>query len=443
MDQSKPRRTLTLQTPAEPTTDQPPRRRAGARAHRARVHDREQQKARRQQQPPSRHRQAHKRSRDTDTVHAVFAPCPRGLETMLEKELQALGLQAVRRGRAGCRFRGTWTDIMRVNLHSRIATRVLMQVARANVHREDDILELARDTPWEQWFGPEHTLRVDTSAVGSPMTSLQYCNLRAKDGVCDRLRDREGRRPSIDTVRPDARVHLFLDKTTATLYLDTTGESLFKRGWRWDKGEAPLRENLAAGLLALSGWQPGVPLLDPFCGSGTLLIEAAWMTLGMAPGQHRPFAFQRLRDHDEAAWQQLKHDARPSAPDRALLMTGIDTDGQAITAALRNMERAGLASEQIHFEQADARSFAPPWDQPGYIVTNPPYGERLDSSPELWEAWASQLKRHYTGWQVHVISNDRELPGKLRLRPHSRHPVYNGALDCRLFGFDMVAGRPD
>src|SRR5690606_11080159 len=153
---------------------------------------------------------------------------------------------------------------------SRLATRVLVQVAHGPVSQEDDILELARDTPWERWFGPQQRLRVDTSAIRSPMQSLQYCNLRAKDGICDRLREVEGARPDIDTVRPDARVHLFLDETSSTLYLDTSGESLFKRGWRLDKGEAPLRENLAAGLLALSDWNPAASLLDPFCGSGTI-----------------------------------------------------------------------------------------------------------------------------------------------------------------------------
>jgi len=465
MASSKTRSTLTL----KPTTDDKPadgsRRRSGARARRALVQDRERQKSKRQKQH-ARNAQTPRQTRpdgysttprrprrlstdpgtpavrDTETLQAVFAPCPRGLETILEHELSGLGLQEVRRGRAGCHFKANWTDIMRVNLHSRIATRVLMQTARARVSHEDDILELAQQTPWEQWFGPEHTLRVDTSAVDSPMTSLQYCNLRAKDGVCDRLREREGRRPDIDTVRPDARVHLFLDKTTATLYLDTTGESLFKRGWRWDKGEAPLRENLAAGLLALSGWQPGTPLLDPFCGSGTLLIEAAWIALGMAPGRQRPFAFQRLRDHDESAWEALRQQALDAVQDQPLSMVGIDTDTQAITAAKRNLQRAGLKPEHIHFEQADARTFHPPFEQPGTIVTNPPYGERLDSGPDLWTEWASQLKRHYAGWELYVISNDLDLPRAMRLRPHRRYPVYNGALDCRLFGFEMVAGSP-
>src|SRR5690606_4447388 len=161
----------------------------------------------------------------------------------LAAELLALGFEDTQESRAGCRFTTDWTGILRANLYSRLATRILVQVAHAAVDHEDDILALARATPWERWFGAEQSLRVDTSAIRSPMQSLQYCNLRAKDGICDRLREQEGARPDIDTVRPDARVHLFLNEDSATLYLDTSGESLFKRGWRLDKGEAPLREN--------------------------------------------------------------------------------------------------------------------------------------------------------------------------------------------------------
>ncbi len=206
--------------------------------------------------------------------------------------MQALGYDDAEAGRAGCSFTADWAGVQRANLYSRLATRILVQVAHAEISHEDDILDLARDTPWERWFGAEQTLRVDTSAIKSPVQSLQYCNLRAKDGICDRLRELEGERPSIDTVRPDARVHLFLTGHTATLYLDTSGESLFKRGWRLDKGDAPLRENLAAGMLALAGWDPAAPLLDPFCGSGTILIEAAWIALGVPP---RHLAPVRLR----------------------------------------------------------------------------------------------------------------------------------------------------
>ncbi len=244
-----------------------------------------------------------------DETFAVFAPCPSGLEQALSDELNELGFDQVRPGRGGCSFTADWAGVMRANLYSRLSTRILVQVAHGPVKHEDDLLELARRTPWERWFGPEHSLRVDTSAIRSPMRSLQYCTLRTKDGICDRLRELEGARPSIDTVRPDARVHVFLSESTATLYLDSSGESLFKRGWRFDKGEAPLRENLAAGLLKLAGWHGTSSLMDPFCGSGTILIEAAYIALRIPPGLNRPFAFERLRkpsaDPDQARFGDL------------------------------------------------------------------------------------------------------------------------------------------
>ncbi|MDY0310114.1 MAG: THUMP domain-containing protein [Castellaniella sp.] len=372
-------------------------------------------------------------------VFQIFAPCPHGLEEALALELQALGYETVRPGRAGCHFQADWTGILRANLYSRLATRILVQIAQADIHDEDDILTLARDTEWERWFGPEHSLRVDTSAIRSPMRSLQYCNLRAKDGICDRLREREGARPDIDTVRPDARVHLFLDERRASLYLDTTGESLFKRGWRLDKGEAPLRENLAAGLLALSDWPLDAPLLDPFCGSGTLLIEAAWIALGVPPGIWRPFGFERLRGHDARLWRTLKEDARARiAPRLEQPLTGCDIHPGAIEAARANAERAHLSPDTIHFEVCDARRMPPPAEA-GWIVTNPPYGERLaDEDADLWSEWASWLKRHYGGWQLNVITSDLDLPSRMRLKARRRHPLRNGALDCRLFQFDLV-----
>lgn len=374
-------------------------------------------------------------------VFAIFAPCPQGLEEVLSAELQALGFDDVHAGRAGCSFSADWSGVQRANLYSRLATRILVQVAHAEISHEDDILDLARDTPWERWFGAEHTLRVDTSAIKSPVQSLQYCNLRAKDGICDRLREIEGARPSIDTVRPDARVHLFLTGHTATLYLDTSGESLFKRGWRLDKGEAPLRENLAAGMLALAGWDPAAALLDPFCGSGTILIEAAWIALGVPPGISRPFGFERLRDHDQYRWHDLKDDARSRIlPKLDAPLLGYDLDPQAIEFARNNAERAWLSPDTIRFELGDARTLDAPAQQ-GWIVTNPPYGERMptDQTEDLWREWATCLKHHFAGWQLHVISSDMTLPRQMRLKPLRRFPLHNGALDCRLFSFELVA----
>jgi putative N6-adenine-specific DNA methylase len=370
----------------------------------------------------------------------IFAPCPMGLEEALAAELSALGYDGVSATRAGCHFVADWWGVQRANLYSRLATRILVRVGQAPVQREDDILELARSVTWERWFGAEHTLRVDTSAVKSPMQSLQYCNLRAKDGICDRLRELEGERPSIDTVRPDARVHLFLSQDTATLYLDTSGESLFKRGWRLDKGDAPLRENLAAGILALSGWDPEAALLDPFCGSGTILIEAAWIALGVPPGITRPFGFERLRDHDSHGWEDVKDEARSRIlPELETPLIGIDADPLAIEAAQRNAERAYLTEDTIRFEVGDARDAIAPAPT-GWLVTNPPYGERLaEEDVAFWREWSANLKREFADWQVSIITSDLDLPKHLRLKANRRTPVFNGALDCRLFSFELVA----
>jgi putative N6-adenine-specific DNA methylase len=373
-------------------------------------------------------------------IFAVFAPCPMGLEEALAAELTALGYDNVEPTRAGCHFEADWWGVQRANLYSRLATRILVRLGQAPVQREDDILELAQSIAWERWFGPEHTLRVDTSAVRSPMQSLQYCNLRAKDGICDRLRELEGARPSIDTVRPDARVHLFLSADTATLYLDTSGESLFKRGWRFDKGDAPLRENLAAGILALSGWDPAGALIDPFCGSGTILIEAAWIALGVPPGITRPFGFERLRDHEPRRWADLKEEATSRIlPGLEAPLVGIDADPMAIEAAQRNAERAFLTEDTIHFELGDARDAVAPAPT-GWMVTNPPYGERLDEEDlEFWREWSSNLKKEFAGWQVNIITSDLDLPKHLRLKANRRTPIFNGALDCRLFNFELVS----
>lgn len=370
----------------------------------------------------------------------IFAPCPHGLEAALATELENLGYEEIISSRAGCRFKSDWPGILKANLNLRLATRILVQVAQAKVEKEDDLLNLAFKTPWEYWFGPEQKLRVDTSAIRSPMKSLQYCNLRVKDGICDRLRQREGARPDIDTVRPDAKVHAFLNEDTATLYLDVTGESLFKRGWRLDKGVAPLRENLAAGLLALSGWDRQSALMDPFCGSGTILIEAAWMALNVPPGIWRPFGFERLRNHNARLWHSIKEEARANIKSQLEFpIHGSDINPQVIEAAQANMYRANLSSGTITFTAEDARNVMPNAES-GYIVTNPPYGERMDDVV-IWQQWSAWLKDNYSNWNINIISSDLGLPGHLRLKPKRKYPVFNGALDCRMFQFELVKGK--
>ena len=249
-----------------------------------------------------------------------FAPCPRGLESALAAELTALDAADVKPTDGGVAFAGPLTLAYAANLESRLASRVLWRVGGGGYRDERDLNALARSVPWGSHFHADRKIRVDVAATRSPLKSLEFATLTVKDAVCDRFRDEQGRRPSVDKRLPDVRIHAYLTDREATLYLDTSGEPLFKRGWRRDTEEAPLRENLAAGLIALAGWRPGTAFLDPMCGSGTIAIEAAMIAADRAPGLARSFGFQKLAWFDGPAWQRMKQAARdrvraaPAAP---------------------------------------------------------------------------------------------------------------------------------
>src|SRR5688500_1796032 len=239
-------------------------------------------------------------------LQSFFDSCPRGLESVLVAELTQLGAASVRKHDGGEEFEGDWGCCYRANLESRIASRILWRVASVPYGDEAGVYEAARRAPWETWFHPALTIRVNVAAVKCPLRSLDFVTLRIKDAVCDRFREKTGCRPSVDTINPDVRIHGFLDARTLSLFIDTSGEALFKRGLRKDTGEAPIRENLAAGILYMSGWQPGIPLLDPMCGSGTFLLEAGQIALNIAPGGGRSFAFEKLKIFDKTRWNRLK-----------------------------------------------------------------------------------------------------------------------------------------
>ncbi len=376
-----------------------------------------------------------------------FAPCPRGLEAPLAAELRALGAGILGEPSGGVQFEGDTRIGLAANLHSRIASRILQQVASAPYNNEDDLYRIANDTPWETWHEPLASLRIDISSSGSTLHSLQFATLRIKDGVVDRLRERYGERPSIERQRPDRRIFAFLDASQCTLYLDWSGESLFKRGWRRDGADAPLKENLAAGLLALSGWQPGMPLLDPFCGSGTIIIEAAMQAAGLAPGAHRPFAFERMRGIDRNEWQRMRQMAPRPVPS-AVTLFGSDVSEAAIAAARSNLTRSGVDPAWVQFRQRDVLGLDAAPAGAGMLLANPPYGERLDikgrqsfaQAAQFWPAFATLMKSQFAGWTVCLFTSDLELPGLLRLKASKRTPLFNGPLECRLFRFEMVAG---
>ncbi|MCB1941928.1 MAG: class I SAM-dependent RNA methyltransferase [Candidatus Accumulibacter sp.] len=375
-------------------------------------------------------------------VETFFASCPRGLEPLLTEDLRAAGAADPRQTAGGVHFAGEWAVCYRANLHSRIATRILWRVGQAAYVREEDIYRLALETPWPQWFVPEQTIRVDVNAVKSPLRSIDFVTLRIKDAICDRFRRDFGRRPSVDTRQPDVRVQGFINSDQCTLYLDTSGAPLYQRGFRQKTVDAPLKENLAAGILRLSGWQPGMALLDPMCGSGTFLLEAAQVALARAPGARRDFAFENLRDFDRATWQGMLDAARatekPAAP---ATIFGSDRSPVAVRSALANLDRAGLLPA-VSLASGDVLEVAAPATQ-GIMVSNPPYGERVSSDDELaafYPLLGHALKRRFAGWNCYLISADTRLPKLVRLTPSKKTPLFNGALECRLYEFRMVAG---
>jgi putative N6-adenine-specific DNA methylase len=350
----------------------------------------------------------------------------------------------------GVHCSGTDTDAYRINLHSRIASRVLLRIANRTYANENDIYDLVLEQPWEDWFSVDHTIRVDITAIKSPLTSLEFTTLKIKDAVCDRFRDQFGRRPSVNTRTPDMRIMGFLDQRNFTIYLDTSGEALFKRGWREETGDAPLRENLAAGLLRVAGWKPGMTLFDPMCGSGTILIEAAQMVQGIPPGARRRFAFEKFRNFNARAWQEMKAAIKPNPLPAEPTIFGSDISGDMVAMTRHNLRSAGILFD-VPLKQIEAQQVQPPTSEPGLLVTNPPYGERIgvrgDSTiPQdemavgFYQQLSATLKQRFAGWTVYLFTADLGLPKMLRLKESRKTPFFNGALECRLFRFDMVAG---
>jgi len=388
--------------------------------------------------------------------HSYFCPCPRGMEAALADELNEIAaeysptLKVHTQVPGGVHCSGSLADAMRVNLHSRLASRVLMRIAHAGYLNENDVYDLALAQTWEDWFEVDHTIRIDVTAIKSPLKSLEFTTLKIKDAICDRFRDLCGKRPSVDTREPDMRVFAFIDARNVTLYLDTSGEALFKRGWRLDTGDAPLRENLAAGLLRVSGWKPGEVLFDPMCGSGTILAEAAQMLAGIPPGARRSFAFEKFNAFDGDEWRAVKGSVKPRALPATPTIFGSDISGDMVAMTRANLQRAGIPFE-VTLKQIEAQEVKPPAETPGYLVTNPPYGERIgvrgdstvpedDMATAFFSAFGTTLKQRFAGWKVFLFTADLGLPRLLRLKEARKTPFFNGAIECRLFRFDMVAG---
>jgi putative N6-adenine-specific DNA methylase len=378
---------------------------------------------------------------DTGT-HYFFAPCPRGLSGALGEELGELGAAGIEPAEAGVAFTGPFDLVYVTNLHSRIASRILWRVAQFPYKTEDDVYDGASAVRWHTYFNADRTFKIDTNAHKSPVKSLDFITLRVKDAIADQFRAASARRPSVETRDPDVRIHVFLDDKTCTLYVDTSGDSLFKRGRRDHVGEAPLKKNLAAGILRLAKWRPGTPLLDPMCGAGTFLSEAAEMSLGRAAGRERSFGFEKLARYNEATWQRMVANARKSERAvEALPIFGSDLYGRSLGHAVLNLREAGL-EDAVQLKQVNLLELSPPAPG-GTIVTNPPYGVRLGEKEQLAQFYpqlGDALKQRFAGWTAYIFSGDTDLPKLIRLQASRKTVLYNGALECRLYEYRLVAG---
>lgn len=361
---------------------------------------------------------------------------------MLAAELNELGAAGIGTVEGGVGFCGTLPLAYAANLHSRIASRVLWEIGSGSYGNEEDVYRGVYALDWQRLFDPGLTIRVNVAAVASPLRSLEFITLRIKDAACDKFRAQTGSRPSVDTAQPDVRIHAFLDAKRLTIYLDTSGEPLFKRGSRQMAGEAPLSENLAAGILTLAGWTPGMPLLDPMCGSGTLLIEAAQIARRIPAGRNRRFAFEKLRNFDAAEWARIRDEADALIRnDAGTPIFGSDLFGDALKLARENLAGAGLADAVI-LKQANVLEISAPAAE-GVLVTNPPYGVRLGEQEKLaafYPQLGNVLKKKFAGWRAYLFTADLRLPKLIGLSPSKRTPLYNGPLECRLYEFRMVEG---
>ena len=377
-----------------------------------------------------------------------FAPCPRGLATVLADELTSLGATNTLAQDAGVAFEGDIACGYRANLQSRVASRILWRAAHFAYEKEQHIYDAAALLPWPSWFDVSRTIKVEINAHRCPLKSLDFITLRIKDAVSDRFREQVGSRPSVDARAPDVRIHAFLDATHASIYLDLSGEPLFKRGLREHTGEAPLKKNLAAGIIRLSGWKPDEAFLDPMCGSGTFLVEAAEMALRIAPafsgGKLREFGLTKFKHLDRKLWDAevaRARDAQRPMPTEPLPIFGSDKYGYAITDARHNLTANGLI-DCVHVKQVSILDLSAPAPS-GVLVTNPPYGERLgevDDLAALYPKLGDLLKQKFAGWRAYFFTGDPQLPKLIRLSASKRTPLFNGKLECRLFEYKLIAG---
>ncbi len=369
-----------------------------------------------------------------------------GLEQLLAQELTALGATDVRAEGRVVKFMGTRRVLYAANIWCRTAIRFLRPIGEFPAANEEQLYQSIQKISWAEWLFPNGTLAVDAAVRSSFTTHSLYVAQKTKDAIVDQFRERTGHRPSVDLKHPSLRIAVALNENRITVYLDSSGDSLHRRGYRRSTGEAPVNEVLAAGILQLAGWDPSKPLVDPMCGSGTFLIEAAMMARKMAPGlQRKDFGFQKWPDFDRAVFQEVVDEAcAAELPEMKLTLLGFDNDPQMVRIARDNVKRCGVEAE-VRIEEGDFFTFEGLPAEPGVLVVNPPYDERMEveSIAGLYEAFGDRLKRRYGGWTANVLTGNAEAAKRFGLRASRKIELWNGPIECRLLRFEIVAPKGD
>lgn len=371
---------------------------------------------------------------------SFFATTAKGVEEVLAREMTGLGLGGVTMEKGGVRFTGDLSACYRANLWLRTASRILITLTEFPCHSPQDLYDGVRALPWDRYLTPDTTLAVECVLRDSALTHSGFVALKTKDAIVDTLRDRFGRRPSVNPKDPDLLVNVHLVRNRCTISLDSSGTGLDRRGYRAEAGEAPLRETLAAALVLLTDWDGTVPLVDPLCGSGTILIEAALMALNRAPGLVRErFGFQRWPAFDAPRWRRLLEEARQTERTTlAVPILGSDRLEDVLAVARGNSRRAGV-EKFISFEARDLRDLVPP-PASGVILTNPPYGRRLGDEEQLksfYRQIGDVFKQRCAGYTAWLFTGNLDLAKEVGLKASRRIALFNGPLDCRLLKYDL------
>ena len=370
-----------------------------------------------------------------------FVSCPKGMVEPLEAELVEMGLKPYDRAQNGVFFDSNWKDCYRVNLQSRFASRVLMPVLNFVAYQPEELYSQIRNHDFTKYIKPNQTLTIDASTKDSMLKDQRFIAMKVKDAIVDQFRDRFEVRPDVDNERPDLAVYVKAYKNRFSVAIDTSGESLFMRGYRLESGDAPLKENLAAGLLQLAEWDCKTPIVDPMCGSGTILIEAAMKLMNIAPGvMRKSFGFMKLQNCNPDVWNEVVNEAiEKELPDCGdIHFYGYDMDKRVLMKAIENAKRAGV-NEFIQFKREEVVSLKAPVEM-GVIITNPPYGARLgdeDNLKDVYRDFSHTLKSEFKGWNAWILSGNKDLIGDLKLKSSRKHFVYNGSIECRFLKYEM------